>query len=374
MIDIVAIINTLKIKWIKKCQSNSETKCYIFIKNILDIGKVLNCGISYCTELVQKLKNPFWKDVLKSYIMYVNKLEIENLDQVLNMPLFYNDKFHQNDMFYIKSLYNRGIRLVKDIIDKEGKFVSIKYLENITGEKINILNYFSLMSAIKTYMKTLKLDFNEAFISTHPCLNCYAEKIITTNYFNKDVYKTFKQNNDIPSSQNKWISLYENLNIDWKYVYSFIFKCKKDTYSQWFQLRINHRILGTNSLLFKMKITDNPLCSFCNLSEETLEHLFYKCPKIKNIIQYISQKLKEHHSPINLDEITILLGSKTKNMKLDFMLIEFKTYIYYCKRKRILPTVTGFKNSIKANLDIYKEIYSTENERIYLEYTIMLLI
>ena len=32
MIDIVAFINTLKIKWIKKCQSNSETKCYIFIK------------------------------------------------------------------------------------------------------------------------------------------------------------------------------------------------------------------------------------------------------------------------------------------------------------------------------------------------------
>ena len=121
----------------------------------------------------------------------------------------------------------------------------------------------------------LKLDFKDMNIyPTHPCLNCYAEKIIVGNDLNKTIYKILKQNNDIPSSQNKWVSLYENISIDWKYVYSFMFKCKKDTYSQWFQMRINHRILGTNALLFKMKIIDNPLCFFCNLSEETQAQLF----------------------------------------------------------------------------------------------------
>ena len=331
MIDIDAFICTLKIKWLKNYLLNSETKCYMFMKNIFDIKKVLNCGKSYCAKLVLCLKNPFWKDVLKSYITFINKYEIDNLDQILNMPLFYNDKFHPNDTFYIKSLYNRGIRLVKDIIDKDGLFVSIKYIENTTGEKLNFLTYLSLKTAIKTYIQTLNIDLKDMNINpTHPCLNCYAEKIITGKDLNKSIYKTLIKNNDIPSSQNKWMSLHKNLNIDWNYVYSFAFTCKKDTYSQWFQLRINHRILGTNALLVKMKMIKNPLCSFCNLSEETLAHLFYQCPKINDIIQFIMQKLLEHHCENNIDKITVLLGSRQKNVKLDSMLIEFKTYIYSC--------------------------------------------
>ena len=89
--------------------------------------------------------------MLKSYIMFIDKYEIENIDQILNMPLFYNDKFHPNDTFYIKSLYNRGIRLVKDIVDKEGHFVDIKYLEKMTAEKINYLTYYGLKSAINLH-------------------------------------------------------------------------------------------------------------------------------------------------------------------------------------------------------------------------------
>ena len=56
------------------------------------------------------------------------------------------------------------------------------------------------------------------------------------------------------------------------------------------------------------------------------------------------------------------------------MLIEFKTYIYSCKRKGVLPKVAGFKNYIKSKLDVYNKIAFTEKERTYLEYTNKLLI
>ena len=59
------------------------------------------------------------------------------------------------------------------------------------------------------------------------------------------------------------------------------FKCTSDRYSQWFQTRLIHRILPTNSLLFQMNLTENKLYSFWNTCEEILQHLFFECPKIK---------------------------------------------------------------------------------------------
>lgn len=49
------------------------------------------------------------------------------------------------------------------------------------------------------------------------------------------------------------------------------FRITKDTKMQWFQTRINHKILATNKFLCKIKITDDSKCFFCKVSEETIE-------------------------------------------------------------------------------------------------------
>ena len=79
-------------------------------------------------------------------------------------------------------------------------------------------------------------------------------------------------------SQNKW-RMDMNLPDDfgWKYVYGLPFFLTKDSMLQWFQYRINHRILGTNRLMFKMGIVDKENCSFCNHFSETILHLFCEC-------------------------------------------------------------------------------------------------
>ena len=42
-------------------------------------------------------------------------------------------------------------------------------------------------------------------------------------------------------------------------------------------------ILVPNSLLFKIKGTNNSGCSYCNKHRETLEHLFLNCTKVKDV-------------------------------------------------------------------------------------------
>ena len=52
----------------------------------------------------------------------------------------------------------------------------------------------------------------------------------------------------------------------------------------WFQYRVIHKILGTNSLLYKMKKFNSHLCRLCQETEEIETHLFYQCKIAANLI------------------------------------------------------------------------------------------
>ena len=52
---------------------------------------------------------------------------------------------------------------------------------------------------------------------------------------------------------------------------------------RWFQYRIVHRILGTNSFLNRIGILESGLCTFCNEQSETILHLFWTCNRVSAI-------------------------------------------------------------------------------------------
>ena len=40
-------------------------------------------------------------------------------------------------------------------------------------------------------------------------------------------------------------------------------------------------IIALNPLLFKMGIKDNDKCTFCNDEKETIQHMLYRCKKVR---------------------------------------------------------------------------------------------
>ena len=86
----------------------------------------------------------------------------------------------------------------------------------------------------------------------------------------KDFYTILNQNLDKPTSQHKWNNVYNIEEETWKAIYSFLFKLL-GTKMQWFQTRINHRILPTKKYLYNMKYVPSPRCSFYQ-EEETINH------------------------------------------------------------------------------------------------------
>ena len=67
----------------------------------------------------------------------------------------------------------------------------------------------------------------------------------------------------------------------WPLAYQLPFLCSLETKLREFQYKILNHILFTNSLLYKIKMVDSPLCSFCSMQDETTEHLFFHCDKVR---------------------------------------------------------------------------------------------
>ena len=130
-----------------------------------------------------------------------------------------------------------------------------------------------------------------------------------------------------------------------------------------YKTRIVHRILPTNSLLLKIKIKENNLCTFCQVNEETLVHLFYECCKIKPLIQYISMKISEFNEHFEIHSLHIILGSCQKNYEIDIVFLEFKRYVFLCRNKNQIPTIEGLKNSFKLALNIHNKTKSSEADK-----------
>ena len=58
-----------------------------------------------------------------------------------------------------------------------------------------------------------------------------------------------------------------------------------------FQFKLLYRIIYTNHYLYKFKFLSEDVCSYCKNSEETYEHVFFECNKIKELWESCSNKL-----------------------------------------------------------------------------------
>ena len=97
-----------------------------------------------------------------------------------------------------------------------------------------------------------------------------------------------------------------------------------------------NNLLHLNTVLFRFKIVDSPLCSYYNEEEETLLHLFYSCLKTKQLWnklrQYFSQFINIPHSTPR----SFILGifDIQHSGLINNLLLIFKFYIYNARNTK----------------------------------------
>ena len=122
-----------------------------------------------------------------------------------------------------------------------------------------------------------------------------------------------------------------------------------ETYLRDFQFKVVNYITCTNILLKKMGIVESDLCTFCNLTKEDIEHLFFSCSF--SLIFWKDFELcwkKCTNSNINLTSQDVILGiSGNNNGFLNYCIILGKSIIYYCRRNNVKPNIQLFKVKLK---------------------------
>ena len=116
---------------------------------------------------------------------------------------------------------------------------------------------------------------------------------------------------------------------------------------QWFQRRINHRILPTKKYLYNMTYVPSPRCSFCQ-EEETINHMFWQCQETQNLIGDFKRWLNNNN--INLtfaEELFIFNLGKTYSSAELHIFVIIKYYIYAAKRTNHPLSIVALQNKLK---------------------------
>ena len=147
------------------------------------------------------------------------------------------------------------------------------------------------------------------------------------------MYKLINECKESPNGRIAWDKRYTFNDMEWKHIFKEPYRLTRDTTMQWFQTRINHKILATNKFLCKINIINNPKCSFCAQADETIEHLLWECEYIQKFLQEVISWLSDQMIYLDLDEKSFLFGI-FKNQENDvnkLVVMEIKYYIYFAK-------------------------------------------
>ena len=98
---------------------------------------------------------------------------------------------------------------------------------------------------------------------------------------------------EAPTAKIKFQSVIDGIN--WNTVCGNIYKTAIDTYSREFQFRIIHNYLNVNVKLYKWKLIETCLCSYCFTEPETIAHLFCDCFIVKNLYFKVVEWKRSYH-------------------------------------------------------------------------------
>ena len=374
MVDVSSYMQALKATWIRRLlkEGNSQWVKIFYkltdIKNILDIE-----GGSF--DILKLLHgspkvNKFWSDVFTAWAE-ITKLHFPKcISDFLKSSLWYNNNIRlgKKTMYYRHWVKN-GVNFVNDLVDEDGNFLSLDEFKRKYNIQTNFLEYAAVLNCVKKSCKDI-LNYN--FDDINICSQCpfkpfNFEFLLLDNKGSRRLYDLLISSRKVVRHfVDKWQAVGDiRLNCkQWSNIYLIPYKCTLHTKLRWFQFRLIHRILGTNSFLAKIGKIESNLCTFCRSEEETLLHLFCTCPITLSfwdkVLTWIKNKL---NLTLILDKQMQLFGILDYRMgALNIILLLCRYYIYRVKMQKSLPLLELFQKDVKSYFAVEKYIFIKNDE------------
>lgn len=336
-VDVVEFANSLKLTWIKKYKNSSHGW-----KSVLESAcPLMKLFEKYGSNIpIDSTKvNKFWEHTFLAYRKFCKKVNVEEAGEIVAEPLFY----HENikicaQVVDHKRWIEHGAANISHVMHNNGSFLTLDEFNTKFDLNVHFLNYNGCIRAIKKYLqsKDVAIPDNNAHDVRKALTLIFTNKKGTKRYYNMLIQKE-----QPPKCCDKWNSKL-NKDINWKITFAKIQKIQ-EIKLKWFQIRIVHRIIGTNRSLKWMNLKNDDLCDFCKEETETIVHLFWECDIIQRFwkeLETIVQEKCEHLKDLVINKELILFGHtsgyKTDQI-LDTILLCVKFYIYKCKLGKVMP-------------------------------------
>ena len=364
MTHLSSFVSSLKVKWIRRLLFDHAPWIGLFpnlfsSKVPASSDRIVLYGPDYLKTLIRSTNNFFWKDVLSALHSF-RSLQLSNFNglSIDLEPLWFSDKIYVGgNSIYYEKWARAGINFVEQMI-KEGQFITYT---DFCDQFFPV--DFTVFYGLKNSILKAKLVGNRPPL-TFP--HCPQYVLYFLKPKNSQIYRSFlKSVNYRTSYQLKWeVELGETINAKhWKTINTVV-NFPHDTKLRWFQYRLIHRILSTKSFLYKIKLSDSDLCSYCNKEPETLYHLFIQC----EIVTDFRKQLYEHFSPLTdsllMNSIAIFSSSSKQHITLLLLLLNF--FIYRQKFTGVLSNELFIKyikerSKHESNSEIYNSVIAMCN-------------
>ena len=226
MINLKAFSQALKITWLRRLLQK-ESKWQFFIKREVTVERLFSCGSEYTKTMVHKLKNIFWKDVLKAFLEFQRQTNVSiDSSNILQMPVFDNELLTiGGKSFFFKSWFDKGICYFRDFIDDQGNFYNFNSFTNNTFINTNFLQYQGVIECLRK----LKKSMNILHTIYGPIVPKPISIILKQQKGSQNIYNILNQNNDEPTGKIKWNKIYNIDTKTWENVFDAPFKITQCT-------------------------------------------------------------------------------------------------------------------------------------------------
>ena len=258
MIDIRGFMHALKLSWLRRLLTEEKTWMDIIETILPNLYNFCNFGIEFTERDIKEIKNSFWKDVFNAWVIFGRKVEIKNWQDFLRQPIWFNPLVKVGGKTVcFKKMVKKNILFISDLVDEKGNFFHYNYIRNTLHININFLDFQGLVQSMQSLKNTKHIMREETNLDKPFCplpiqiLTQDKKGCQSLNYI-------LSSNKQVPTSERKWtteLNLPENF--EWQKIYNITQQTTTDTTLKYFQNKIQHRILATNTFLTKIGIKND---------------------------------------------------------------------------------------------------------------------
>jgi hypothetical protein len=372
MLDVKSFLMAQKAMWVKRLSSPDSASWKALPQMFLDglLGnETFKCNIE-CNIKPPNFPDFYWQ-VIQSWFAFkeltLDKYTVYDIRREyiwLNKNITFNNKELRGKLWE-----EGGIKILHDILNEEGTFLTPNEIENKFNVNCNVMKYNTLKNAIpaewRNTLKTIKVKL-EAISSqeqTAVKINNQIKNIMMLT--NKDIYWTFikKKQHKPKITQSAWNGILLSAE-QWKEIF-IIPSAIRDIKIRAFQYKLLYNVLPCNLYLNRIKRSDTRLCDICQLLDD-IPHYMVECNQVKlfwNRFNLWWNNMTNDNLVLNKQIILAgKLGNKTRNELLNACIMLAKWHIY--KTKLDLSNIFFYKFlcDLKYYLIIEKTIAVRNNK------------